>query len=58
MNDEEVQPVTEQATTTAENYRDPYGADPEDIPDPMPEALQASPDDDEREWMEGDAPTG
>ena len=58
---EDLTPVPEQSETTAEDYIDPYGKGP-DIPDPMPESLQRTPEVDEGSDadhpMEGGAPTG
>lgn len=46
----------------AQNYHDPYGPDPADVPDPMPEALQPTAAVEQAyersDPMEGEAPAG
>jgi len=61
MGTDETKPLTEEQPH-AQEYHDPYGPDPEDVPDPMPESLQ--PDEaveeafEESDPMEGEGPTG
>lgn len=43
-----------------DDYTEPTGPDPADVPDPMPDDLQRTREDEERdaEATEGEAPTG
>jgi hypothetical protein len=58
---DETKPLTE-SDPHAQEYHDPFGPDPKDIPDPMPEGLQPSPSVqrayEKSDPMEGEGPTG